>query len=1095
MSMRKVMALLVTLAMLMLSAGATAAQTMPSQAPADPIEGCNYYEDTGHNLCDTFLAYWESNGGLPVFGYPITEEYEEENLDTGETYTVQYFERERFEYHPENAGTEYEVLLGRLGNEVLLLQGRNWHEFEKSDSSEANYIDVTGFAVAPEFIGYWSEQGLDFGEPGFSFRESLALFGYPISQAEMETNADGDTVLTQWFERARFEFHPDNPEGQQVLLGLLGVEVLDTDEPGRPVGAKAYVDLMTADGANVGVATFVETATGVDISVEVSGLEAGEHGIHIHAVGLCEAPDFTSAGGHFNPFGAEHGFDNPNGPHAGDLPNLEIGEDGTGSLQYTNTLITLGEGEGSLFDEDGSALVIHAGMDDHTTDPAGDSGARVACGVIMEGERPEPDFTVITDGLDQPRHISLGADGALYVAVAGSGGDDCVVAGTDPETGEEFEICFGMSGSIVRIADGEAEEIVTGLPSYLMGEDGVGVHAVAVTADGEIYAVMGLGTDPADRDALGEIAEVFGHLIKIEEDGSWTSVADIAAYEAENNPEPAEVNSNPYSLIIDGDNFIVADAGGNTLLQVTPAGEITTLAVFPPTMVLAPPFLELPEGTEIPMDAVPTSVAKGPDGAYYVGQLTGFPFPVDGASVWRVMPGEDPEVFAGGFTNIGEVAFDGEGDLYVLEIVAGGLLNADPSNPASAASAVTKIAADGTQTTLATEGLIFSTGLTIDTDGSIYATNLTVIPGMGQVILLDEMAAGEPGATLTVVAEGLANPRHISVGGDGAIYVAEAGMDGDECVTVGEGEEEFEVCVGLTGAITQIVDGEATQIATGLPSGNGSGPHDVIVTAEGEMYVLFGLGGPPEGRDLFEDEFVQTFGTLAMLEDDGSWTVIADLAAYEGENNPEPTAVDSNPYSMIMDGENFIVADAGGNTLLQVTPEGEITTLAVFQPQMVLAPPFLELPEGTEIPMESVPTSVVVGPDGAYYVGELTGFPFAVDMARVWRVAPGEDPEVYATGFSAIGAIDFDSEGNLYVLEIASGGLFEAESAGPDNPDAAASAVIKVAADGTQEVWLDEGIFFATGMAIDADDTVYISNFGVVPEMAQVVRVDWPAAE
>lgn len=165
-SMRKVMALLVTLAMLMLSAGATVAQTMPSQAPVDPIEGCNYYEETGHNLCDTFLAYWESNGGLPVFGYPITEEYQEENWDTGETYTVQYFERERFEYHPENAGTVYEVLLGRLGNEVLLMQGRNWHAFEKSDPSEPNYMEATGFAVAPEFIGYWSSHGLDFDEPG-----------------------------------------------------------------------------------------------------------------------------------------------------------------------------------------------------------------------------------------------------------------------------------------------------------------------------------------------------------------------------------------------------------------------------------------------------------------------------------------------------------------------------------------------------------------------------------------------------------------------------------------------------------------------------------------------------------------------------------------------------------------------------------------------------------------------------------------------------------------------------------------------------------------------------------------------------------------
>ncbi len=936
--MRKLMALLVTLAMLMFSVGAAAAQTIPSQTPVEPLDGCNYYEETGHNLCGTFLKYWESNGGLPVFGYPITEEYQEVNLDTGETYTVQYFERERFELHPENAGTVYEVLLGRLGNEVLLMQGRDWQSFPKSDPSEPNYVDVTGFAIAPEFIDYWSNHGLNFDEEGYSFRESLALFGYPISQAEVETNGNGHTVVTQWFERARFEFHPDNPEGQQILLGLLGVEVLDTEEP-----------------------------------------------------------------------------------------------------------------------------------------------------------QPEPDFTVVADGLEQPRHVSYGADGAMYVAVAGNGGDECVVVGTDPETGEDFEICIGTSGSILRIADGQATEVATGLPSFLAGEEGVGVHDVAVTEDGEIYAVTGLGLeiDPAVREEIGGTALGFGLLIKIEADGSWTEVADIAGYEVANNPEPALLDSNPYSLIIDGENFIVVDAGGNTLLQVTPEGEITTLAIFPSTMVPAPAFLELPEGTEIPMDAVPTSVEKGPDGAYYVGQLTGFPFPVDGASVWRVMPGGDPEVFAEGFTNISDIAFDGAGSLYVLEMIAGGLLSADPTDPATVASAVTKIATDGTQTTLATNGLLFSTGLAIAADGSIYATNQTVFPGMGQVVLLDETAAGEPapGPAVEVVAEGLVQPRHISVGGDGALYVAEAGMDGDECVTVTEGEEEFEVCFGLTGGVTQIADGVSAQIASGLPSGNGSGPHDVIVTAEGETYVLFGLGGPPEGRGLFEAEGVAALGTLAKLEDDGSWTVIADLAAFEGANNPETAAIDSNPYAVIMDGENFIVADAGGNSLLQVTPAGEITVLATFSPQMVEAPAFMELPEGTEIPMEAVPTTVTKGPDGAYYVGELTGFPFVVDMARVWRVMPGEEAELYADGFSAIGAIDFDSEGNLYVLEIASGGLLEAEMAGPENPDAAASAVIKVAQDGTQETYLDEGIFFATGLAIDADDTMYIVNFGVVPEMSQVVRV------
>src|SRR5690606_30468916 len=132
------------------------------------------------------------------------------------------------------SGTPYEVLLGRLGNEVLLAMGEDWLTFPKADPSAANYMEATGHAIAPEFIEYWSSHGLDLGDEGISFRESLALFGYPISEPQMETNSSGDTVLTQWFERARFELHPDNPEGQQVLLGLLGNEVLAAAQPGPP---------------------------------------------------------------------------------------------------------------------------------------------------------------------------------------------------------------------------------------------------------------------------------------------------------------------------------------------------------------------------------------------------------------------------------------------------------------------------------------------------------------------------------------------------------------------------------------------------------------------------------------------------------------------------------------------------------------------------------------------------------------------------------------------------------------------------------------------------------------------------------------------
>jgi Cu-Zn family superoxide dismutase len=119
------------------------------------------------------------------------------------------------------------------------------------------------------------------------------------------------------------------------------------------------------------------------MAVVVNNLPPGKHGFHIHAVGKCDPPDFQSAGGHFNPFGKKHGLKNPEGPHAGDLPNLEVGPDGKGKLETTVGGLTLGkEGLATLFGSNGTAVVIHAGPDDEKTDPAGNSGARIACGVI-----------------------------------------------------------------------------------------------------------------------------------------------------------------------------------------------------------------------------------------------------------------------------------------------------------------------------------------------------------------------------------------------------------------------------------------------------------------------------------------------------------------------------------------------------------------------------------------------------------------------------------------------------------------------------------------------------------------------------------------
>ena len=144
----------------------------------------------------------------------------------------------------------------------------------------------------------------------------------------------------------------------------------------------AHAGLITADGTAVGQARFVEAAGGVRLKVDVTGLPAGSHGIHLHAVGTCTAPDFASAGGHWNPMGRVHGSDAAGGAHLGDLPNIVIDASGKGHLDTLVKGATFESGALALLDSDGTALVVHAGPDDYRTEPSGNSGARLACGVV-----------------------------------------------------------------------------------------------------------------------------------------------------------------------------------------------------------------------------------------------------------------------------------------------------------------------------------------------------------------------------------------------------------------------------------------------------------------------------------------------------------------------------------------------------------------------------------------------------------------------------------------------------------------------------------------------------------------------------------------
>jgi hypothetical protein len=354
----------------------------------------------------------------------------------------------------------------------------------------------------------------------------------------------------------------------------------------------------------------------------------------------------------------------------------------------------------------------------------------------------------------------------------------------------------------------------------------------------------------------------------------------------------------------------------------------------------------------------------------------------------------------------------------------------------------------------------------------LYATALAL--GIGA--LSAAPAAAHPSDS--IVMSGLDNPRGLTFAPEGdddadddgqsALYVAEAGNGGTLRCTVIRGT----VCVGLTGGVSRYWRGEQKRIVSGLPSyapfappsAGAVGPSDVSF-AGGRGYVVIGLAANPDARA----GLGENFGWIARFRENGRVSYEVDLSDYEKRANPDAGPVESNPYGLLAGAGRHVVVDAAGNTVLGVTPSGSVFTGAVLPSRA----------QGRST--DSVPTSVAVGPDDALYVGELTGAPFAPGLATVWRVLPGRPPEAFCEGFSYIIDLDFDRDGNLYVLEHASG---------PNGPFARTPGRLLRVGPDCRKTEIRTGLPAPSSVAIGPDGDAYVSINSTSPATGAVLRID-----
>lgn len=373
---------------------------------------------------------------------------------------------------------------------------------------------------------------------------------------------------------------------------------------------------------------------------------------------------------------------------------------------------------------------------------------------------------------------------------------------------------------------------------------------------------------------------------------------------------------------------------------------------------------------------------------------------------------------------------------------------------------------------------------------------------VASAVILSALAQGTPGAAapdVTVLYTGLSNPRGLAFDNDGVLYVTEAGRGADGapdpvCLPRPQGIG----CLGATGALARLDrDGSLTRVLTGLPSLAGPdgteaiGPNDIAFNRNGRSLLTIGLSEAPANRDTLPDPGQEMGRLLSVRRDFATdWyrlklktERIADIAGWEAAHNPDGGELDSNAQSVAFGPGGAAVVDAGANSLLFVTPQGRVSTLAAFGERQMPAPPMMNLPAGTMMPMQSVPMGVAYR-DGAYYVAELTGRPFTQGSARIFKVVPGQEPTVYAEGLTTVVDIAFAPNGDLYALEFTHTSMF--------GPSRGVGALMRIKKGGGAPEMILENVDHPGGIAIRGRNA-YLTTGSVHPTNGAVIKLRLPA--